>query len=113
MVPLPSCRSHSRDSTLAPPPTPPQLLSRPEGSLFPVCFLVLALGKDRKGPALGGSSGRGGLQVGGAGKRTKQCCYPDSSSSAAQSCENGRNSGLGRGQYKKKSFILKITELMP
>lgn len=57
VVPLPSCRSHSKNSTLAPPPTPPQLLSRPEGSLFPVYFLVLGLDKDRKGPALGGNSG--------------------------------------------------------
>lgn len=33
-VPLPSCGSHSRDFSLTPPPSPPQLLSRPEGSLF-------------------------------------------------------------------------------
>lgn len=68
VVPLHSCRSHSRDSTLPPLPTPPQLLCRPEGSLFPVYFLVLGLDKDRKGPALGGSSGGGGLQVGGGDK---------------------------------------------
>lgn len=57
--PLPSCRSHSRDSSLAPPPTPPQLLSRPEGSLFlhvSWSWVSIGAGKHSPPPSLGGKS---------------------------------------------------------